>query len=169
MKILAKIPNTTNPEYLNEQLLSTLYPLSDNIVKYINSQLGTGNTVVLFSGGFCLPWVATYIEAKMFQLADVKWKPNTLFVDPSQSELKNHVIKCLKPQNLLILNTNIFLKYRPWHEIDKDIDYFKTTAGKVIVTAPLTRIDFNRLQFSNQDIASMMKATILEDTLIICR
>jgi hypothetical protein len=50
-----------------------------------------------------------------------------------------------------------------------DIDHFNTLVEHTIVTIPLTRFDFNRLKQSENDIATLMRADILDRTLVICR
>jgi hypothetical protein len=169
MKVLSTIPTDINPKFVTEQLFSTLYPLSTDIINRVESLLDPGTTVVLFSGGFCLPWPVNYIEARMFQSANVDWKPNTMFVDPSQASLLEYVLKKLNPTNILILNSAVFIKYRSWEKIQHDVDCYKNIAKKVIVTLPITRFDFNRLKYSAHDIAKILKAELLNDTVIICQ
>ena len=100
----------------------------------------------------------------MFQSANIKRKPDTMFVDPSHTHrLKKYLLKKLNLQNLLILNNTV------WFKIKQDVNYFKTIAKKIKVTGPVIRIRFNQLQFNNYNIASKLTAKLLEDTLIICR
>jgi hypothetical protein len=169
MKILSSVPNTVNPEFVSEQLEYTLYPLSPTILKKVNDLIDGSSTLILFSGNYRLPWSSVYVEAKMFELAAVPWKPNTIFVDPSQPQLIDCIIKHHRPQKLVILNSNIFLQYGSWTSIMSNIDHYNTLVESTIVTIPLTRFDFNRLKYSNSDIANLMRADILDETLIICR
>jgi hypothetical protein len=169
MKILSEIPPLVNDKFLIEKYESTLYPLSNKVVDYVSELIIESNTVVLFSGGNRLNFDATYIEPKMFLKADIQWKPKTLFVDPSRTQHVNYVIKKLNPTHLLILNTNMFIRYRLWKDILGDIQHYKKLADKVVVSLPINRFDFNRLKYTDNMITNMMGGTLIDNTIIICQ
>ena len=169
MNIISEIPPLINEKFLVEQYNSTLYPLSEKIIDHISSVIDDSSSIVLFSGGSRLNFNAAYIEPQMFSKANINWKPQTLFIDPSQNKLINYTIKKLNKTNLIILNTSLFIKYRSWELILQDIQYYKTLVDRVIVSLPIERFDFNRLKFSSHAIASMMGGILLDDTIIICQ
>lgn len=171
MKILAKISSdiSSNLIHAQQQYESNLYDISDTVLQYVTTQLVTGSTLVAFSGGPRLNFLANYIEPKMFSHIDVDWQPNTIFVDPSQCDLLHYVIKKLAPTNLLILHSTIFMQYRPWQEIYKDITHLKNFTEKIIVTLPLCRFDYNRLKYSATDVADLLGGVIVDDTVVVCQ
>lgn len=171
MKILTKIHNevSSNPKHAKEQYEINLYAIPSRVLSYVSDNMTPGPTTVLFSGGPRLNFSATYIEPKMFSHCDIDWKPDTVFADPSQTDVLDYVIQKLAPANLLILHTAIFMKYRPWQEIDQDIKKYRNFAGKVIATLPLTRFEFHRLKYSSTDIANLLGGVIVDDTVVVCQ
>ncbi len=166
MKILSDIP--PNDTFLAEQYESTLYSLPNSVLEYVKSLLNPGQTVVLFSGSSRLNFDALYMESNFFSKSSVKWHPETIFVDPKSNTAIEYAIKKLNVENLLILNSTLFIKYRSWKKIFDDIQNYKKISKKVIVTLPINRFDFNRLKYSVNDIAKMLNGIVLDDT-IICQ
>lgn len=169
MEILTKVPDAVSQSRPIEQFQSCLYDLPATVATEVSNKLLPGSTVILFSGGHRLSYNATYIEAKMFSHCDLEWKPNTLFVDPANSKLLMYTIQKIAPANLLILNTSIFIGYRHWQEISKDINNFKTVSQQVIATLPIERFDFNRLKYSAQDITNLLQGMLIDNTVVVCR
>jgi len=169
MKILTKIPNSVSQDYATEQFNMCLYALSDNVLTEVTRNLLPGPTVCLFSGGHRLPFVSKYIEPKMFSHTKVKWQPQTLFVDPSNTDLLFYTLKKISASNILILNTSIFIQYRTWQQISKDLDIYKKYTNRVIASLPIERFDFNRLKYTAQDITALLGGVLIDDTVIICR
>lgn len=169
MQILTKVPNSINQEFVHEQFHSSLYDIPTVVLDYVGQQLNSGTTLVLFSGGHRLHFDATYIEARMFSCANINWQKDTIFVDPSNTKLLNYIIEKKSPDNLLILNSVVFIKYRDWQDINNDINHYKKYCNKIIVSMPLTRFNFNRLKYSNEKIADIFNGTVIEDTVIVCR
>ena len=169
MKILTKIPNTVSQDYATEQFNMCLYSLSDNVLTEVTCNLLPGPTVCLFSGGHRLPFASKYLEPKMFSHAEVKWQPQTIFVDPSNTDLLFYSLKKIAATNILILNTNIFIQYRTWQQISKDLDVYKKYTSRVIASLPIERFDFNRLKYTAQDITALLGGVLIDNTVIICR
>jgi hypothetical protein len=92
-----------------------------------------------------------------------------MFVDPSAPDLVCYAIKKIKPNNLLIINSAVFIGYRNWQDIKQDLDNFKQFVDQIIVTIPLIRLDFNRLKYTNLQIASLLNGVVVDDTVVICR
>jgi hypothetical protein len=105
----------------------------------------------------------------MFSHIDVNWKPNTIFVDSSHSDLLDYTIKKLSPTNLLILNSTFFIRYRPWQDISRDIKRLKKLTKKITVTLPLCRFDYNRLKYTAMDIADLLEGVLVDDTVVVCQ
>jgi hypothetical protein len=169
MQVLSKIPLEINPNYIDQHLQSSLQDVSPLVVDHVSDLIAGQTTVVLFSGGHRLPWDAVYIEAKMFADAQVAWKSQTIFIDPSNQPLLEYTIKKLNCDNLVIVNNNIFLKYRIWSDIMYDIQQLRHLTGRVIVTMPLCRFDYNRLRYSQQDMARIMGGIVLDHTMVVCQ
>lgn len=169
MRVLTEIPNVlANSDYAIDEYWSSVFPVTDNVLNCVSKYI-VGNTVGLFSGSPRLYFDATYIEPSVFSALSVEWHNNTIFVDPKNKKLLNYTIKKLNPGTLLILNSNLFIRYRLWSDILQDIQDFKKLAARVVVTLPILRFDFNRLKFTEQEITSKLGGTLLDDTVIICQ
>jgi len=169
MKIISKISSTVNSLFGIAQYDSTLYAVSPAVLSYVTEKLNPGKTLVLFSGGNRFDLDATYLEPKMFSCLDINWKPNTIFVDPARQDLILYSIKKINPDNLLILNSGVFMNYRSWQEIKHELEQYQQCAGRVIATLPLTRFDFNRLKYTNQQIAEHLNGTVIDSTVVVCQ
>jgi hypothetical protein len=168
MKILSEIPPVISEEFALEQYWSSVFPLSLKVIDYVTDLINSESTVVLYSGGPRLNYDAIYIEPAIFSTLPVAWNQKTLFLDPKNKILLNYTIRKLNPKNLLILNSNIFIRYRLWNEILLDIQNYKNMAEKVIVSMPVNRFDFNRLKFSIKDITKELNGQIIDNTIILC-
>ena len=171
MKILSKIHSeiSSDPKHAKEQYEINLYTMPSTVLNYVSDHMDSGSTAVLFSGGPRLNFSATYIEPKMFSHCNADWKPDTIFADPSQTDMLDYIIQKLAPTNLLILHTAVFMRYRQWQEIDADIKKYKTFAKKIIVTLPLSRFEFHRLKYSSADIAGLLGGVMVDDTVVVCQ
>lgn len=169
MLIIDNVQQHVNPDFVKDQCLHSIYTLETTVENYVRSKLIDGTTVILFSGGFRLDFTGTYIEPKMFQSADLPWKSGTIFVDPGTQPLLEYTLKKLNITNLLVLNSAVFLQYRAWNKICQDINYFKNFSKQVIVSTPIDRIDFNRLKYSEQDIATRVNGVVVEKSIVICQ
>lgn len=170
MKILSEIPpNIVNNEYALEQYWSNIFPLSTEVFEYVNELVVGDNNVVLYSGGPRLKFNATYIEPVGFSHLSIDWPQQTLFVDHHNKVIVNYTIKKLNPKNLIILNANLFIRYRLWSDILQDIQDFKKIAERVIVTIPISRFDFNRLKFTTEEIALKLSGVLMNDMIVICQ
>ena len=169
MRIISEIPSNVTKDYAIEQYWSTVFALSPGVLDYVNKLIDNQDSVILYSCSPQLPFDATYIEPTVFSGLPVQWHSKTLFVEPKNKVLVNYTIKKLKPKNLLILNSNIFIRYRLWLDILHDVQNFKKIAERVIVTMPMSRFDFNRLKFTEQEIAAKLGGIIVEDTIVICQ
>lgn len=171
MKILTKIDSniSLDPDHAKEQYNFNLYQLLPAVLDSVRANVIPGSTVVLFSGSPRFDFDATYIEPKMFSQCDIAWKPNTIFIDPSQTEMLDFTLKKLAPTNLLILHSVVFMQYRQWHEIHSDIKKYKNFAERVIVSLPLDRFEFHRLKYTSQDIAKLLGGSVIEDSVVVCQ
>ena len=168
MKILSEIPSVITEEFASDQYWSSVFPLSPGTVDCVDKLINGESTVVLYSGSPRLNYDAVYIEPVIFSTLPVTWQQKTLFIDPKNKILLNYTIKKLNPKNLLVLNSNIFIRYRMWDEILLDVQNYKKIAEKVIISMPIHRFDFNRLKFSVDDIAKKLNGQIIDDTVILC-
>jgi hypothetical protein len=168
MQIVSKIPENISKQFALEQYWTGVFPISADVLDYVKKIISK-DTIVLFSGSPNLSIEGVCIEPSMFSHLSIKWKNNTIFVDPKNQSLLHYVIKKQKSKQLLILNSNIFLQYRSWIDIQKDINVFTNIVNQVIVTIPVNRFDFNRLQFSNTEIATKLGGVIVEDTIVVCQ
>lgn len=169
MKILSEIPQVIPKTNLLEQCNSSFYAISKNLELHINKLTYNQSNVFLFSGGHRLNFDGVYIETKVFSEANVNWQANTKFIDPKDDKLLAYTIKKLNPDNLLILNSAIFIQYESNNLIQEKIKYFKTLTKKIIVSLPINRFDFNRLKYTHQDIAEKFNGIIIDDTILICQ
>lgn len=169
MRILSKIPSALSENHALEQYWTSVFPLSNIVTEYVTGLIDHQNTLILYSGGPRLSFDATYIEPAVFSNLPINWHQKTLFIDTENKKLIEYTIKKLKPKNLLILNSNIFIKYRLWTDILSDMQTFKKLSEKVIVTMPILRFDFNRLKFTEQQITSKMNGVLLDETVIVCQ
>lgn len=169
MKILNSIPPKVDTLYAKDQCLHSIYHVPNAVEETVKNKLISGKTVILFSGGFRLSLNGQYIEPKMFEDADLPWQKGTIFIDPSNKQILEYTLNKLDISNLVILNSTVFIKYRSWDKIQNDINKFKHFTKQVIVSIPVDRMDFNRLKYSNEAIASKLKGTLIEDNIIICQ
>lgn len=171
MKVLTKIQNeiSLDPIHARAQYNSNLYPISDDVVNFVQDNLNSGPTTVLFSGGYRLNFDATYIEPKMFSHLDLDYKENSIFISPSQNDILDYTLQKLSPENLLILHSAFFIRYRPWQEIVSDVEKYKKFCGKIIATIPLSRFEFHRLKYTAADIALLMGGVIINDAVVLCQ
>lgn len=169
MQILNSVPFIINPAYAKDQCLHNVYQVSETITNSIKNSFLPGNTVILFSGGFRLDFDGTYIEPKIFKEADLPWQKNTIFIDSDNQQVLEYTLKKLNISNLAIVHSTVFLKYRTLDKIYQDIVRLSNFSKKVLVSMPTTRMDFNRLKYSNQDIADKFNGTLIEDSIIICQ
>jgi hypothetical protein len=170
MQILSEILPLRRKEFIVDQYKSTLYPIPQAVLDYVTNQLLPGNTVVLFSGEHRFNLDATYIEPKfLLPLTTSTRNTKIIFADPGNTELLAYTLAKLQIKNLLLLSNATFIRYRNWQEIKNDIDYLKKYTKQLIVTLPITRFDFNRLKYSNNDIAVKLGGVLQEDTVIICQ
>lgn len=169
MRTISKIPDHIDQEWAAAQYDSCLYPISSTVLGQVEDNLLPGTCAVLFSGGRRLNFDAVYIEPKQYNKIELDWQPRTIFVDPSKEDLLLYIIYKLKITNLLILNTNIFIRYRPWQKIADDVARFKTVAERVIVTIPQDRIDFNRLKHDLDWVSLSLHGRVVDGTIMICR
>jgi hypothetical protein len=169
MKVLSQIPCSIDQQWARAQFDTCLYPISLLVLQQVSNLMLSGTCAVLFSGGHRLHFDATYIEPKQYQQTSVPWKPRTVFVDPSQQDLLFLVLRKMKTTNLLIINTNIFLRYRHWQSISDDITQFRTMVDRVIVTIPSQRFDYNRLRYDLPTIAQKLQGRVVDNTIIVCQ
>ena len=169
MQILNNVPSNTNIKYVKEQCLCNVYPVSDTITDNIKNKLLPGVSVILFSGGYRLDFDGIYIEPKMFKQAELPWQQGTIFIDPDDQHLLEYTLKKLNISNLIIVHSTVFVKYRKLDVICQHIAHLKGFAKQVVVSIPINRMDFNRLRYSNKDIANNINATLVEDGIIICQ
>lgn len=169
MQIISKIPASIDKKYALEHFWTGVFPLPKTVADYVAGLIDNESTVVLYSGSPCLSYNAIYIESAIFSTLPVSWHPNTLFIDPKNKSLLNYTIKKLNVKNLLILNSNIFIRYRVWNEIFNDIQNYKKIAERVIISMPIHRFDYNRFKFSEESIAKELGGILLDDTVIICQ
>lgn len=168
MRVVSKIPEIISDQFALEQYWTSVFPISASVLSYVK-KIVSEDLVILFSGSPNLPIEGICIEPNMFSHLDINWKNNTIFVNPTNQLLLQYVIKKQKSKQLLILNSNIFLQYRSWIDIQKDINVFAKLVEQVIVTIPVNRFDFNRLQFTDTEIAAKLGGIIVEDTIVICQ
>lgn len=169
MRIISEIPLDVTKDYAIDQYWSNVFPLPPAVTDYVGQLIDNQDAVVLYSGSPRLTFNATYIEPTVFSTLPVQWHQQTLFVEPKNKILVNYTLKKLKPKNLLILNSNIFIRYRLWSDVLHDICDFKNIAERVIVTMPILRFDFNRLKFTEQEITSKLGGTLIDETVIVCQ
>jgi hypothetical protein len=105
----------------------------------------------------------------MFKHTDINWSSNTLFIDPSKQNLLDYTLKKINPTNLLVLNSATIINYKTWGEMKEVVNHMSQFTPNLIVSIPTQRLDFNRLKYSNTNIAELLGGTIVEDTIIICQ
>lgn len=169
MQILSQVPCDVDQAWAAEHFNSCLYPVSSQVLDEVGSNMLPGAAAVLFSGGHRLDFDATYIEPKQYKHTVLDWKPRTVFVDPDRQDLLFYALGKMQVTNLLIINTNIFLRYRHWQNIADDINHFRTMVNRVIVTMPSQRFDYNRLRYDLGTMAKMLHGRVIDDTIIVCR
>jgi hypothetical protein len=170
MRVLTEIPSVlANSDYAIDEYWSSVFPISADVLNYVGGRITGNNTVGLFSGSPKLRFDATYIEPFVFSTLPVTWHKNTIFADPKNKKLLNYTIKKLNPDTLLILNSNLFIRYRVWSDILQEIHDLKKLAARVVVTVPMLRFDFNRLKFTEQEITSKLGGILLDNTVIVCQ
>jgi len=170
MQILSETQIVTDQAYVFDQWQSSLYPVPDSVIDWVSNHLLDGQTVVLFSGEHRFDFDATYIEPNLLSNIKKQYRhPNVIFADQNKPVTLNYALKKLNIKNLLLLNTAHFIRYRHWEEILVDIQHLKQYSDRIIVTMPILRFDFNRLKYSNQDIATKLGGVLLDDTVVICQ
>lgn len=169
MQIIDHVPNQINAQYLREQYAVNLYAVSSVLLDSVKSHTIPGKIVCLFSGAERVPGADVYIEPAMFKDSRQDWPGQTIFVDPSRTDLLNLTLTRSKIDNLLIINSVWFSQYQHWTVIKNRVLEFQSYARKLIVTIPLDRFDWNRLRYSTAQIAATMGAEIIENSLLICR
>jgi len=167
MSILSKI-NIVDSDHVKDQYCSSLYKISNDIVNLVKLKLLAGTTVVLNSGSFRFDIDAIYLEPKYLAQHDLTWHQNTLFINYENNMLLEYTLNKINPTNIVILNSEIFIQYRSWSDIDTEIKKLKQFTTQIIVTVPKHRFDFNRLRYTYETIAEKLNATIVENTLLIC-
>lgn len=169
MNVLTEIPSLSSDEFVVDQYKSTLYPIPESVIEYVTKRLLPGNTVVLFSGEHRFNINATYIEPK-FLLSMTRSSKNSkiIFADQHNTKLLYYTLDKLQIKNLLVLNNGHFIRYRDYQEIIVDMNNLKKYTDQLIVTLPLIRFDFNRLKYSNEEIAVNLGGTVLEETVVVC-
>jgi hypothetical protein len=170
MKVLSEIPVLADQEYIVDQWLSSLYPISNNLMTWVQSKMQPGNTVVLFSGQHRFEFDATYIEPNFLSnTKHLNQSKKIIFANQNNPITLNYALKKLKIKNLLVINTAHFIGYRHWEEIAVDIKELKKYTEQVIITLPIERFDFNRLKYSNEQIAKALNGDIIDSTVVICQ
>jgi hypothetical protein len=170
MQVLDKIPEVIDHPFIFDQWHFSLYPVPKTVLDWVNNNLLTGNTVVLFSGEHRFNFDATYIEPNFLSSVNKpRRNSKVIFANQNNQITLNYTLKKLNVTNLLLLNTAHFILYRPWQKILSDIDDLKQFCERIIVTIPVTRFDFNRLKYSHHDIANLMNGMYLDHTVIVCR
>lgn len=148
-------------------------PIPNSVLNHVKTLLLPGPTVCLFSGSWRLALPATYLELRQFKHSQITYHPHTLFVNPDETKLFELTLTRLCPVNLLILHNDWWTAHMPVDKLITKLSdlccYVRAQLGQVICTLPLIHLNFNKLKYSNHDIAEHFDGTVLQDSMILIR
>jgi hypothetical protein len=148
-------------------------PIPDAVLDHVQKLLLPGPTVCMFSGSWRLQLAATYLELRQFKNSKLAFHPRTLFVNLDETKLFHLTLSCLSPANLLILHNDWWTGHHPVDNLVTKLDnlcqYVQGQQGQVICSLPLVHLNFNKLKYSNNDIALRFDGTIVHDSMILVR
>jgi hypothetical protein len=146
-------------------------PLSPAVIDFVKQNLLPGPTTCLYSGGWRLDFEATYLEFKPWKNDQTQFHPNTLFVDHNQTKLFELTLKELAPANLLVLHNDWWTCHHPLEKLVDMLDELGVATGnpdiQVICSLPLRHVNFNKLKYSNDDIAKIYNGHVVNDSLVL--
>lgn len=154
-------------DVVNQRFQLSVYDISPAVLDLVLSKSVQGNTVTLLSGSWRFNFDATYIEHKTFATSTLKLHKNTVFVDWSNLTAVDTLMSKLQAKNILILHSGMFCRYRHIDTVvDQMLYYKKFNPGQITLSTPSQALDFNRLKYSVNDIASKYQAKLLDNNLI---
>ena len=148
-------------------------PIPDTVLDHVKKLLQSGPTVCMFSGSWRLSLAATYLELRQLKHSQITFHSQTLFVNPDEAKLFELTLNRLCPVNLLILHNDWWTGHLPVDQLIKNLDglckHIRAQQGQVICSLPLIHLNFNKLKYSNHDIAMKFDGTIVDDSMILVR
>ena len=127
----------------------------------------------MFSGSWRLSLPAIYLELRQFKHSQITFHPQTLFVNPDETKLFELTLNRLRLVNLLILHNDWWTGHLPVDQLIKNLDdlckHVQDQQGQVVCSLPLIHLNFNKLKYSNHDIAVKFDGTIVDDSMILVR
>lgn len=148
-------------------------PIPDSVLDHVKKLLQPGPTVCMFSGSWRLVLPATYLELRQFKHSQITFHPQTLFVEPNETKLFELTLSRLRPVNLLILHNDWWTAHLPVDQLIKKLTelcpYVRAQQGQVVCTLPLIHLNFNKLKYSNHDIAAQFDGAVVHDSMILVK
>lgn len=148
-------------------------PIPDAVLDHVKKILLPGLTVCVFSGSWRLALADTYLELRLFKHSQLSFHPHTLFVDADETKLFELTLTRLAPRNLLILHNDWWTGHHPMDKLVDNLDrlckHVRAQEGQVVCSLPLIHLNFNKLKYSNNDIALQFNGTIVHDSMILVR
>jgi hypothetical protein len=163
----------TDADSMAERYQFMVYPLCPTTAINVQKRLLKGSTVCVFSGSWRLHLDATYLELKQYKHCNLRFHPNTLFVDNDHSELFALTLQRLAPTNIAVIHNDWWTCHYPLehllHMLDRFLPYVEKQHGQVVCTLPLMHLNFNRLKYSYAIIADQTHSEVIDNDMIIMR
>lgn len=168
-ELLCKDPQTMARRY-NFMVYN---PVPDAVLDHVRKILVPGPTVCMFSGSWRLALADTYLELRQFKHSQLSFHPRTLFVNPAETTLFELTLNRLSPANLLIIHNDWWTAHHPVDQLIENLDnlcqYVRAQQGQVVCSLPLIHLNFNKLKYSNHDIALQFNGSIVHDSMVLVR
>lgn len=153
-----------------ERFEQTVYPITESVLNSVLSLCNPGPIIVFQSGSWRFNMDALFLEHHAFRNADLPMHKNTYFVDPLNDKMLRYVFTKHKAANIVILHSGLVTRYRPIDDIVYDLTHWARllpNGDKVILSTPITRVSFNRLMITPDQLATKIGATLVDDSFII--
>ena len=181
MKIIEKYSDgnfVDNADVRTQRHLASVYNISATVIKFAQSTLRNGKTVVLFSGSWRFDFDATYLEASFFENSTMSLNNNTYFVEPiglgirpngpNDEELFDKIMYNAAAANVLILHSALFCNYQSMTTIiDRMKSYQRFCPKQILLSVPHGMVHYNRLKYTANDVAQQYQAEIVDDSFVI--
>ena len=181
MKIIEKYSDgnfVNSAEVRTQRFQASVYNVSASVVKFVQSKLQPGKTVVLFSGSWRFNFDATYLEASFFKNSTMSLNSNTYFVEPvglgikpntsSDYELFDKIMYDIAAQNILIIHSALFCNDQSMAVIIDRMKFYQQFMPKqIILSVPHSGVHFNRLKCTANDLAQQCQTKIVDDSFIL--